>query len=685
MGSFTTNESSPLNIDFSATASGGDGVYTFSWDFGDGNVGTGQNTSHAYGAGATYDVTLTISDGSGNTPAVVSQQVTATEAVIPIAGSFTTNESSPLNIDFSATASGGDGVYTFNWDFGDGNVGTGQNVSHAYGAGATYDVTLTISDGSGNTPAIITQQVTATEAVIPIAGSFTTNESSPLNIDFSATASGGDGVYTFNWDFGDGNVGTGQNTSHAYGAGATYDVTLTISDGSGNTPAIITQQVTATEAVIPIAGSFTTNESSPLNIDFSATASGGDGVYTFNWDFGDGNVGTGQNVSHAYGAGATYDVTLTISDGSGNTPAIITQQVTATEAVIPIAGSFTTNESSPLNIDFSATASGGDGVYTFNWDFGDGNVGTGQNVSHAYGAGATYDVTLTISDGSGNTPAVISQQVTATEPAGPSTQETTPILPDINALVGNLDPIFNAGVGQGNRPSVFAVVGDETASSTDYLNPFGDPATYTVDPSVSSLQTYIDQYNTDIGDGTNSFNRDSVATRNGLLASDLLSPGANYDAGLCTAPGETLLQCELRITMPSVVFINIGYNDAIQGTDIATFTSQIEQIIQSALASNVIPVVTTVYPRLGDQGIIDRTEAINDAIITVANNNNVPVFNQWRGFNEIAGSGLQGDGVTPTVAPEGNGFLTAGIQSGANARNLYALTILESLNTIVFP
>jgi len=56
----------PLEVQFDATASSdpdGD-VLTYTWDFGDGNTGTGVTASHIYVATGEYIATLTVSDGS---------------------------------------------------------------------------------------------------------------------------------------------------------------------------------------------------------------------------------------------------------------------------------------------------------------------------------------------------------------------------------------------------------------------------------------------------------------------------------------------------------------------------------------------------------------------------------------------------------------------------------------------
>ena len=55
-------------------------------------------------------------------------------------------------------------------------------------------------------------------------------------------------------------------------------------------------------------------------LTFTATASDLDGnVLTYNWSFGDGTFASGMAVTHIYESNGTFDVTLTVSDGSSTT------------------------------------------------------------------------------------------------------------------------------------------------------------------------------------------------------------------------------------------------------------------------------------------------------------------------------------------------------------------------------
>jgi|SRR5882672_414300 len=60
-GPYTTCVGKPVSFNGSATDPDGDPV-TFSWDFGDGNTGSGATPSHTYSNPGAYNVTLTVTD-----------------------------------------------------------------------------------------------------------------------------------------------------------------------------------------------------------------------------------------------------------------------------------------------------------------------------------------------------------------------------------------------------------------------------------------------------------------------------------------------------------------------------------------------------------------------------------------------------------------------------------------------
>ena len=122
----------------------------------------------------------------------------------------------------------------------------------------------------------------------------------------------------------------------------------------------------------------------------TATVTGGNVVYTpaAEWS---GTDTFKYEVCSATGACARGLVTLTVA--AVNDPPIA--RVTATPATGP----------APLAVTFDGTASGdGDGsVVGYDWELGDGTIGTGAVVSHAYAVPGRYTATLTVTDDDGGT------------------------------------------------------------------------------------------------------------------------------------------------------------------------------------------------------------------------------------------------------------------------------------------
>jgi PKD repeat protein len=154
-----------------------------------------------------------------------------------------------LSCTFTDGSTDDGSVTGWTWDFGD-NTGSSaiQNLSHAYAAGGSYEVTLTVTDNQGVT-GTIKQTVTVTAPPPP---------NQPPVADFTwscadltctfADGSGDDGSVTaWTWDFGDTTgSSTIQNPSYTYAAAGSYGVALAVTDNQG-----VTGTITKTVTVPP--------------------------------------------------------------------------------------------------------------------------------------------------------------------------------------------------------------------------------------------------------------------------------------------------------------------------------------------------------------------------------------------------------------------------------------------------
>ncbi|MDD2467509.1 MAG: PKD domain-containing protein [Desulfobulbus sp.] len=240
----------------------------------------------------------------------------------------------PITVNFSAGSSTGS-ISQYQWDFGDGSVGSTNTASHEYTSAGTYTAKLTVTNslGSSNTA---TASVTVTEPAIVAAppsaviSSTTAAGSAPLSVNFDGAGSSASGSATitgYSWSFGDGTTATGATATHSFTSAGTYTTELTVTDSNGltrsaTTPVVVTAAV-ANVAPKAVVSATPTSGSAPLTVTFDGAASSdSDGsIATYTWHFGDGASVSGSNktVSHTYTTEASFTATLQVTDNLGAT------------------------------------------------------------------------------------------------------------------------------------------------------------------------------------------------------------------------------------------------------------------------------------------------------------------------------------------------------------------------------
>jgi PKD repeat protein len=117
----------------------GDGVLTYSWNFGDSSpLSTDVNPTYTYATDGTYTVVLTVTNDNF---CVNTSTVSVVVNNLPNADFTFSDVCEGTPADFVNTSDAG----TYNWDLGDGNSSTLTDVSHAYDPFGSYDVTLTVT------------------------------------------------------------------------------------------------------------------------------------------------------------------------------------------------------------------------------------------------------------------------------------------------------------------------------------------------------------------------------------------------------------------------------------------------------------------------------------------------------------------------------------------------------------
>ncbi|HYW78804.1 MAG TPA: PKD domain-containing protein, partial [Thermoguttaceae bacterium] len=130
-------------------------------------------------------------------------------------------------------------------------------------------------------------------------------------------------IVAYDWDFGDGAVGSGLTSSHAYAAAGDYTVTLTVTDDQGATDtATATAKIEAPINEPPLAepnGPYVGMLGEEVVVDATGSIDIDGMIVAYDWNFGDDTIGSGLISSHVYATAGVYTVTLTVTDDQGAT------------------------------------------------------------------------------------------------------------------------------------------------------------------------------------------------------------------------------------------------------------------------------------------------------------------------------------------------------------------------------
>lgn len=268
--------------------------------------------------------------------------------------------------------------------------------------------------------------------------------------------------------------------------------------------------------------------------------------------------------------------------------------------------------------------------------------------------------------------------------------EELPVVPALGpGVAGHVEKIAIRGEGIGNRPGVFAKVGDSITASPSFLQALacrrprlgawsalrGTVAFF----GATSVPRGSEEAQCEVSD---SYSRVGVAAVPGWTAVDALAP--------LEAPPECLglpaVGCELRLLRPSVALIMFGTNDL---TDFSAvqFRRDLARVARLVEGAGTIPVISTIPPR-PRWPFSRRVARFNAEIAALAENRALPLWNYWRQMVApgVPSQGLGEDGVHPSaLCPPCTAidFRPEGLRQGYALRNLGALRVLDRLRRSV--
>lgn len=373
----------PLVVTFTNTSTN---ATSYSWDLGNSTITSQTNPQTSYLSPGTYTVTLTASGPNGSTDV---QTMTITVHPLPTV-SFTASPTAACpgsSIQFTNTTNLNiPGTGTYLWDFGDGGGSTAQSPAHTYYTSGFHNVSLFATNAQGCQSSVVQNQFINiyTPPAINVSAPTTFYCSAPATVNFANTTTGTSPI-TFEWDFGDGQQGTGTTPSHTYGTVGVYTVTIIATDGNGcKDTAVLNNYINVTS----LTAGFTSPDSVCIfnPIAFTNTSST---HQSRTWYFGDASSSVQLNPIHTYNTSGTFNVMLVVVNGPcADTivhPVVVLPQ--------PITN-FTINPGiacpPPSTLQLTSTAPPGS---TYAWDFGIGNS-TLANPTVTYTTTGVKTITL---------------------------------------------------------------------------------------------------------------------------------------------------------------------------------------------------------------------------------------------------------------------------------------------------
>jgi len=357
------------------------------WDFGNGKTSTDQHPSVSYTEAGNFPVSLSVSNSHGCSDNVVrANLITVSAPNVAFSGDEFLACGAPHTVNFTSFDSlGGDHL----WLFGDGASSTDPNPSHRYNLDGSYSVSHIVVDSEGCTDTLrkdnlvgigvntLTASVLDSSICVNDTAFFTSNAPSNSQII---------------WDFGNGQTDSVANPFVIYTSPGQYLVTAEVSDASGcNYNFEVRVEVSTYPNVSFTVADTTLGCSVPFPVDFINTTVGASSYF---WTLGDGTISTLKDPSHIYTSPDSFTVVLIATGPTGCKAQIHPKDYIKIQRVET--GFFAEPRlgCAPLQVNFQDTTQSPYPIIDWQWNFGNGNTGTGFSPSMNYANQGEYDISL---------------------------------------------------------------------------------------------------------------------------------------------------------------------------------------------------------------------------------------------------------------------------------------------------
>ena len=276
---------------------------------------------------------------------------------------------------------------------------------------------------------------------------------------------------------------------------------------------------------------------------------------------------------------------------------------------------------------------------------------------------ASSGTTMTTTRDAGGTMSTVSDSGTMA-----SGSPGTDVLPAFDSATdAHVRSVISIGVSRGNRPNVFAKIGDSITESASFLSDIGF-GWYTLGNHADVLPAIQRFTSVTLSDGSNSFNRASVCAVAGWTTGDALAGGTSSP-----------LMRELEALRPMFAIVMYGTND-MDRSDLTTYTANMNTIVDTIEARGTVAILSTIPPRTDSASRASLVTDYNTAVRSIARTRHLPLIDYYVAMSPLPAQGISNDGIHPSLYLDQGGTLTdTALRYGYNVRNLTALQMLLRL------
>lgn len=363
-------------------------LVNYDWSFGDGNTSTAIQATHTYQDTGKFVVTLQSTTLNGCLDFFTD---TVEVFSVPTAAYTVDDECIYDSLAFINQSSIDAGSVTYAWTFGDGENDSTASPKHRYAEVNSFYTTLTVTSDNGCTDQTGTwvktyPKPTANYSYEKICETFPT--------PFTNASTTNEGALSYAWDFDDPNSGVLNADSlvdpeHVFSKEGFFNVRLIATTDFG---CVDTLHKTVQVFPLPntlfsyteVCDGFPTPFHDSTSIDTGY-------IESYVWDFGDATSAILQNPNHLFLNWGDYDVNLKTKSDRG---CIHDTTITIHVDEVPLAN-FQVEDVCwsepilPVNESFISQ-----GLMTYAWTFGDGNIDSVENPEHTYQESDLYPIKL---------------------------------------------------------------------------------------------------------------------------------------------------------------------------------------------------------------------------------------------------------------------------------------------------